>query len=267
MTLVIATRFKNQVTFSSDSRISLGNDNYFDYGIKIFKVPFNLHGPLTPEKTAKPPSFQYNYGLAVIGSSVNAYTVKDTIAEILGNLQYYFILSDSSILAIADMILPYYRKISEELSLTMRHNSLTEIILAGYCIKKKKIRVLHFLPYKEDGIYKYTYDEILTEDGFRFFGSGKKLAEEIYHKDTSIKPLMIIKKAIEMNNEKSIGGAPQCGGCADDNFEIYGVLDPVLIEDGKIKEAKYYLRGFEINPDQHKDYPYLNISYSYNILD
>ena len=35
MTLIIAQRLNNQVSFSSDSRISFGSYGYFDKGIKI----------------------------------------------------------------------------------------------------------------------------------------------------------------------------------------------------------------------------------------
>ena len=45
MTLVIAQRLGNKLTFSSDSRLSFDGQGYFDKGIKIFKVPFRLKGP------------------------------------------------------------------------------------------------------------------------------------------------------------------------------------------------------------------------------
>lgn len=264
MTLVVANRLKDRVTFSSDSRLSFESSGYFDKGIKIFKVPFRLMGlPKSREEFDKY-EFEYDYGIAVIGSSINAYTVKESIAELINNLQYLSNISDISIIGIGHLILKVYEDISKELGLTLREGGLSEILVGGYCIIEKRIRVLRFFPKIEPDKIEYGFQEILNEEGILFFGSGKTIAEKIYSEDSSLKPLQIIKKSINLGVDNSIGGTLQNGTFFKENFKINGVIDEIDSEDGKSKIEKHYLRGFELDQSNvTREYPYLYVTYGY----
>ncbi|MBK7966671.1 MAG: hypothetical protein IPK10_16285 [Bacteroidetes bacterium] len=268
MTLVIAHKLNDRITFSSDSRLSFDGHGAFDKGIKIFKVPFKLRGPAKSKEDFNKYEFEYDYGLAIIGSSVNAYTVKESIAELLPNLQYMSYISDASFFSLADLILKVYRDVSMALSSTQRERGLSEILLGGFCIKKGRIRLVRFFPIIKPDTIEYTYDEILPEDGISFFGSAKALGEQIYQADKTLKPLQIIERAIASGEDNSIGGNPQCGGFYGENFKISGVLKKKLNYDGQTYTTIHYLRGFELDQtDAHKKYPYLFVSYGYVPID
>jgi hypothetical protein len=263
MTLVIAQRLSDRLTFASDSRLSFDGNCYFDKAIKIFKVPFRLRGLLKTKEERDNFEFEYDYGLAVIGSSVNAYTVKESIAELLSNLQYLSNISDISIIGIGHIILKVYEEISIELGQTMREKGHSEILVGGYCLIEKRIRLLRFFPKIEPDKIEYGFEEILQENGIQFFGTGKKIAEEIYRENDTLKPLQIIKKAIQLGTVNTIGGTLQSGGFFKENFRISGVVDKI-IEEGQPTIEKYYLRGFELDQSRvNKEYPYLYVSYSY----
>lgn len=268
MTLVIAHKENGIITFSSDSRLSFDGDSYFDKGIKIFKTQFRLRGPAKSREDFDKYEFEYDYGLAIIGSSTNAYTVKESIAELLPNLQYMSNISDSSFLALSDIILKVYTDVSRALSMTQRERGLCEILIGGFCIRKQKIRLVRFFPIIKADKIEYTYDEILSEDGIAFFGSGKDIAEKIYSENNTLKPLQIIKKAIDSGEDSSIGGNPQFGGFYGENFKISGVLEKKLNADGKTYSTIHYLRGFELDQSEaHKKYPYLFVSYGYKPIE
>jgi hypothetical protein len=266
MTLVIAHRIdKERLTFSSDSRLSVDGHGYFDKGIKIFNVPFRLRGPSKSSEDFDKYEFEYSYGLAVIGNSINAYTVKDSIVELLTNLQYLSNISDISIIGIGHLILKVYSDVSKELGQTFREKGLAEILIGGYCIQEQQIRLIRFFPLIEsDKEIEFRFEEILIEDGICFFGSGKKIAEIIYKENDSLKPLQIIKKAIEQGSEKSIGGTLQHGKFYNNNFKISGVVEKLSNSEGRSPVRKYYLRGFELDQSRvTKEYPFLFVSYSY----
>lgn len=220
------------------------------------------------EVKSKEYEFQYDYGLAVIGSSINAYTVKESIAELLANLQYLSNISDISIIGIGHIILKVYEDVSNELSKTLREKGLSEILVGGFCVIGKRIRVLRFFPKIEAHKVEYFFEEVLHEDGIRFWGSAKKISEEIYKENDKLKPLQIVKMAIQSGKDNAIGGPLQSGGFYDENFRISGVSDKVPSENGSTVVTKRYLRGFEL--DQSKvteEYPYLFVSYGYQPVD
>jgi len=267
MTLIAIKRDKETVSFASDSRISFGEDGYFDKGIKIFSVPLKIRGlPKTKEEIRNHVyEYEYDYGLAVVGSSTNAYTIKDSIVEILPNIQYLTNLSNFSIYAIGDLVLDVYRKVSHDLTAIMREKGHCEIILGGYCIFSKKIKILRFYHIRNENNIEYQFEEILSQNGMIFFGSGKTLAKEILSKNPSFSSLQIIKKVIISKNEKTVGGPLQYGFFAKNNFQVTGVWEKYIDHAGNSVKVLKYRRGFIVKDDLKKALkpPYLSITYGY----
>lgn len=265
MTLIAVSRTKNIVSFSSDSRISFGSDGYFDKGIKLFSVPFKLSGPAKTREDFYKNEFEHEYGLAVVGSSVNAYTVKDSIVELLPNIKYLTNLSDVSIPSLGNIIFKVYKEISEELLGVLRQNGLCEIIFGGYCLHAKKIRILRFYPTVTPEKVEFSFEEILKDDGMLFFGSGSKKAEEIFDSNKSLEPLHVIKKVILSKEIPSVGGSLQIGTFYSKDFKITGVLENEVDTNGEVIKSVRYRRGFKVENDitDALKPPYIFIKYSY----
>ncbi len=68
MTLVIAQKFNNLISLSSDSRISFSVTQRIDYGIKVFSIPVKIHSPISHESNHSTLDYNHYLGLAVIGS-------------------------------------------------------------------------------------------------------------------------------------------------------------------------------------------------------
>jgi hypothetical protein len=265
MTLVIAERTDKEVSFSADTRISFGNQGHFDKAIKVFSVPFKMKGPAKTREDFDKFEFEYNYGMAVIGSAVNAYTVKDSIAEVLPNITYLTNLSDFSIPSIGKLVFDSYVEISKEIASSLRGAGLCEILLGGFCLKEGRVRVLRFYPKVGKEKTEYYLDEILLTNKMLFFGSGKELAKQIYEKDKTLNPFQIIKKVINTESEKTVGGNIQSGTFYGKDFVINGILEKIVDKEGNTIETNKYRRGFKIQ-DEIKSAtkpPYLFIRYGY----
>ena len=250
MTLVIAHRLKNTVSLSSDSRISFEQGNYIDYGVKVFSVPVNITSPIQSANGAFDVVYNYTIGLAVAGSSINAYTVKESIYEILQNLQYIPGYTDFSLQGIADLVFKVFKKTSTDLGNMMQKGGLCQLILQGYCPEQEKIRVFLFTTDLSGYPFRPYHEEILKEDGMEFFGTGLTEAKKAYTGNPKIGPLHIVRQVIKEGKEKTVGGGLQYGEFESSNFKIFGVMDYEVNEDGTFKAYLHTLRGINLYKDE-----------------
>lgn len=269
MTLVIVKREGDRVTFSSDSRISFGDAGHMDKGIKLFAVPFRIKEPAKKREDLDNWDYQTQFGLAVVGSSINAYAVKDAIGEVLNNITAVTNLSDVSIPTIGSIVFKVYKEVSEELAPILFKNGLSEIILGGFCLHQKKFRLLRFFFTINAESITYDFEEILQDEGILFFGSGSELGKGIHEGEKELTPLQIIKKVIISEKDNKVGGALQSGSFNQEMFRISGVIERQVDKEGKTVNEKKYRRGFIVEneiQDAQKP-PYLYIAYRYQMVE
>lgn len=263
MTLVIAQKYKNTISLSSDSRITLGND-YVDFGIKVFSVPVKIYSATNSENHQTELLFNKSFGLAVIGNFTNSYTVKESINEILQNLQLsiYSIISMENI---AKTVLKIFKKITLDLSTILREKGICEIVLMGYCDENKTIRSFHFSCDISDYPIKPTYKEILKNDDILFFGSGKKRAEQ-YYEDKRAGSLEILKKVIQDEEIKCVGGSLQYGEFnQSSDFKVFGILDYEINDDNTKLTDIFSLRGINLYKEDFEHDSDFHVAYSFKM--
>ncbi|MFC4263851.1 hypothetical protein ACFOWM_13220 [Ferruginibacter yonginensis] len=266
MTLVIAQKHNNTVTLSSDSRISFGTSGHIDYGIKVFSVPVKIFSPTNSETNTNNLDYDHILGVAVVGSAINAYTVKESVYEILQNLQYIPGYTDLSMYGISKLVFKIFEKTTLDLGKIIQENGLCGLILTGYCAVQKKIRTFYFSCDTTDYPIRPFYEEILKENGIRFFGSGEKEAEQIHTQNTTLTPSHIIRQVIREGKVNSVGGGIQYGEIVEKNFKVYGIADYSLTEDGRFKEHIYTLRGINLYKDDfEKESDGFHISYPFKM--
>lgn len=250
MTLVIAHKFKNRISFSSDSRISFGNQGHIDFGIKLFSIPVKIYSPTSSKTEITTLDYDYKFGLAVIGSAMNAYTVKESIYEILQHLQYVPGYTDLSMDGISKLVFKVFEKTTKDLAAILREQGICQLILGGYCPIRNKVRVFKFSVEITPEEITPTLNEILQNDGIGFFGSGKTQAETIYQANNKLGPLHIIREVISGGLVDTVGGGLQYGEFVINNFKVYGIVDYELYDDGSFKEYLYTLRGLNLYKDE-----------------
>jgi hypothetical protein len=250
MTLVIAHRLRNHVSLSSDSRISFGISGHIDYGIKIFSVPVNIYSPTSSETNITNLDYNYKLGLAVVGSAINAYTVKESVYEILQNLQYIPGYTDLSMNGIAKLVFKVFNKATIDLGSIIQKNAICELILAGYCPEKNGLRIFKFFCDTSNFPIKPDFEEILIDDGMVFLGSGATEARNIHIANDRLGPLHIARQVIKEGKVNTVGGGLQYGEFVINNFKVYGVEDYLMNDDGTFKEYLYTLRGINLYKDE-----------------
>ncbi|MFW5700114.1 MAG: hypothetical protein ACOCWM_00355 [Cyclobacteriaceae bacterium] len=250
MTLVIAHRLSNHISLTSDSRISFGAAGHIDYGIKVFSVPVSIYSPTSSETKITTLDYNYKLGLAVVGSAINAYTIKDSVCEILQNLQYIPDYTDLSMNGIAKLVFKVFNKTTLDFGDLIQKNGICELILTGYCPEKNGLRAFKF--FCDTSIYpiRPDYEEILVNDGIEFFGSGSTEAQNIYKTTPSLGPLHIVRQVIKEGKINAVGGGLQYGEFVFNNFKVFGVEDYLLNDDGSFKEYLYTLRGINLYKDE-----------------
>lgn len=264
MTLVIAARKNGHVHFVSDSRVTFGDQGFCDIGIKIFSNPVKVMSAIDPFTNESTTDYEHNVGIAVIGGAINSYLIKDTIYEILQNVQHNSLNPRFSFEEVAKLVFKVYKRTSEELSF-LRNNSLCSVLLGGYCSEMDTIRIFKFEPnMNEENIWSYNFSEFLSEDGVEFFGKGKERAIAINSIEQDLSPFEIMKMVIQDEDVPSVGGGIQYGGFHDKDFRILGIEDYSVNPDGSFKEHLYTLRGISLykNDFNYKDCD-LHINYKF----
>jgi len=281
MTLVIARRWKNNITLSSDSRITFSDTNRFDYGIKVFSIDVNYRHDfvfsIEGEKfvgNKQKKDINLKIGLAVTGSSITAYTIKESITDVLKNLKAMTSYSDFSMLSIAGLVFKVYEFFSRELMSSLGRNALSEFILTGYCPKIKDFVTLYFYVDRTTHLEtNFGFREILKFDGIQCFGSGKVPADQLLSDNPAIKPLRLLKAVIKDKKDVKTGGALQHGSFHNGHFQVFAVMDTDYkykeYEQGKrtfLNEQLIYLRASPLLIDPFEA-PYINPGFSYVGLD
>lgn len=247
MTLVIARKnIDGQVILSSDSRISFSDSEYIDYGVKIFRISTKIYSPTDHETKQQKLVYDQTLGLAITGSAVNAYTVKEILVEMLQNLQYAPGYTDFSLEGIAKLIRKVLSMTNTDLGAIMNKRGLSQLILSGYCPNTLNIRTFKFEFDYTSYPVKTDYKEILSDPGVEFFGSGKTEAELLYKENNSLSPYHIIKRVIKEAKVPTVGGGIQAGEFENNNFKILGIEDYSVDESGYFEDYLLTLRGITL---------------------
>jgi hypothetical protein len=264
MTLVIARKMNNVISFASDSRIDFQGSGYIDFGIKIFSVPAKIYSPTDSVSGNTQVLYDQRIGLAVIGSSINAYTVKDSVYEFLQNLQALPGYTDLSFENISRLAFKVYEKTTEELRVILGRNGFSQLLFGGYCVVSKRVRVFEFSPDLTKSPITLGRREILIDDGIEFYGSGKDVARIMHSQNLDYNSLQIVRDVIKKGTVITVGGGLQYGEFQGAQFRIFGVTDYDLYEDGTFKGYKNTLRGITLYEDEfQRESDGFHISYSF----
>ncbi len=243
MTLVVAKRFRDgNVTLSSDSRINFPGGN-FDAGIKVFSLPVRIQSPIASETGKSTIDYAHTLGVAIAGSFINSYGIKESIFEILQNLQYAPGYTDHSFEGMMRTVFKVYEHNSKELAQALRDKAICQIVIAGYCPVQSKIRVFCFSTEAAPNGLECRFDEILKSPGIKFYGSGASYAQVLHGGNRSLSELHIIRDVVGDSSCTTVGGGLQFGKFNGHDFKVYGVQDYDTDENGRFKDYLYTLRG------------------------
>lgn len=235
-----------KVHFASDSRLTVSQNSYADVGIKICSIPVTIYDPVENDNcTTSVIAHEAVLGMCFAGSAVNSLTIKESVSEVLKNLQHAPGYTDISMNGISRFIFKAYQIISEEVSKTaLGSNGLANILIGGYCSEQTKVRVFYL---STDSLFDYSITEVLTDKNYFFIGSGREQAESVLPKEpTTIDYINVLKSIADDVNHPTVGGNIQYGCFNGAKFIVYGVAE--LKED-----VHYYRGGLDLNSNEFID--------------
>lgn len=241
MTLCIVSRFNGQIHFASDSRLKIDSNSYADVAIKVLALPYRIYSA-TDQDGNKTLDYEGELGMCFAGSAVNSLFIKETITEIIKNLQYAPPLTDVSFDKLVTIIFKAYKVISKAVCETvLAERGISEIFIAGFCPKEKGLRVYKFETNPISN--SQSFSEVLrTEGEYILSGNGKNRAEQFLKtltEPTIMRDLLLaLKETIDDTNVEDVGGHIQYGVLGGNAFITHGIVE--YLENGEIK----YWRGF-----------------------
>ncbi len=274
MTLCIAWKGGGTINFASDSRLTIKTSkvehgklktivNYSDVGIKVFSIPVKIYSAYSSESQQRTLDYDHTIGLCFAGYTTNAYVVKETIFEILQQLQYSP-YTNFSMAGICKMIAKFYSHTSQKLCEFLAKDGIAEFFIAGFCPMENKIRTFKFFLDTSTHPIQGRFLEILTTSDVEFLGSGFGRASNIHANAPKQSIFKVLKQVIDEDSTPDVGGNIQYGSFHENhNFEISGVEDYTLDKNGFLK-PKLLLRGTQLyENDIISDYDDFVISYSF----
>lgn len=246
MTLCVVWRDDGIVNFASDSRLTLKEKStessavYTDIAIKVLSLPYKIFNPTYENKTSV--AYEGELGMCFAGNAINSLFIKETIVELIKDLQLTPGYTDISMQGIADYMFSIYKPITEKVcDAVMGGSGRAFIIIGGFCPDLGKVRVFSM---ETDVNNKHTLTELLKQNNDHFFtGSGKAIAiKNLTCQPTSKDILKTLQFVINDVDTESVGGKIQYGSFQDEKFSVSGIAD--------IGDDVHYWRGaLDINSD------------------
>jgi hypothetical protein len=240
MTLCIAWKDDKDICFSTDSRISISENQYADIGIKIMQIPVLIKAPTPVETGIEEIIYDYKLGMCFCGDTTNALLIKETILEVLQNLQLLPYYTDFSMQGICILIKGFLENISNNLRDGLDWESDIEFLIGGYCPVTLSVRTYKFQLVDYGDHFETMYDEVLLGDtDIELMGTGAEKARELIAERSIFNGIGLLKVLRDIcydDTVPSVGGYLQFGKFCNNNFRIFGVMD------------------YEISPDQEMEY-------------
>ena len=257
MTLCIAKKYGRHVEFASDSRLTFNDNKHIDIGIKVFSIPLSL------QDSQGVVIYQRQIGICVAGNTNAIYNVKDSIFEMLQNLQYANGWTDLSFKNIVSVIGNVFKHCVDKIIPVLMKDGMLEVIIGGESLDSNTIEIYKLsikTPIQNFDNIEIKCEEILKSDGIEFIGSGSKIADDIYKNNSSLNIVQLMKKVIDSGNDKNVGGAIQFGEFINGNFNVKGIAEI----DNVRQTTKYNLRGLDMYNTDFTEKDFI-IKYNYKI--
>lgn len=220
MTLCVVWRDHQTIHMASDSRVTLRENSTADVAIKVMRIPCRIYAPSMKDG---PPLIEHQFDVAMLfaGSHITSAVMKESLEEVLANLQLVPGSSDVSVGKIAQLCFRAYRQISRKVCETaIGKYGIAEIVLAGRCPVSNKLRAFSLTT--DEKTNEHSLEEVLTQElGHKVYGRGATLARKFI--SDGVLPLTALQNVIDSEEEASVGGAIQYGRFEDGEFVIRAI--------------------------------------------
>lgn len=263
MTLCIAWKHGIDISFISDSRLSFPDGTYIDTAIKIFSLPVKIYTPVDHNTDTKELAYEGKIGLCCAGNLINAYAFKESISEILQQLQYVPGYTDTSLEGLCQFIANFFEHIYRTSCEKLYEKGLGEFLICGWCPNLKKPRIFRLLPDTSTSPIGSILQEVLLNTPHICIGSGGSVAEQIILTNPHVSMFDVLRQVIHDENIPRVGGNIQYGIIRGRDFVIEGVCDFSVDTEGRVMRS-FVMRGPLMHDDRYfSDVGSFHISYDF----
>lgn len=268
MSLCVAWRWKDEVSFASDSCIAQADKSVSHLGIKVVTIPVRIVSARDAKTGHTDERFRANYGLAFSGSYLAGYVVREVLAEILSHLQFIAPTELMTIERIMKIVHAFHRFYTGRLRESFVFGHDLDFLIGGRCPATGRVKVFKHLA-SEDSDPKY--GEVLTNGTFAYtaIGAGEDCFRALIEDDLAHPPCQVhfavfrrLRDVIRDPNIWSVGGSIQTGTFEKGEFELFGVMEHDL--SGDVPKALPSVRGVlieEIYEGQNPDDFFVHYSF------
>ena len=256
--------------FAADTCVSRISDNMPFGGVKVLEVPFRYTSPRRPTN-AEAEVLERNYGIAFSGSYLEAFLLKELIAEILGHLTAPGGPELAAFERICELVGKFHQHFYEEIESNLKTGEDLAFFFGGHCPETQRVRVARF---RIDRLLRRSvYEEILMGNGESFETLGNAEACERFHELINLSlsgpPCRVHYTAFRRLRDVILSGFPGVGGAiqygefrADGNFRLLGTSMLKMTAAGP--EIQTYIRGTDIDAiHQPTAFNNLHVGYSF----
>ena len=261
----MAWRWQETVCLATDSRISIDADEPRNCGIKVLQVPVRVISPIDKATGRFDTVFESVYGLCFSGRFLTAYLVKESISELLLNLQFVGARGNLSFHKICDVVFACFSRVVGEL------NGLdADFILVGCHPSDGRSVAAKFC---RDGSGQLRWSEILEERPFSYdaIGAGETAFRVLFDDLRKNEPRVHFAAFDAMTRILSSGAIPSVGGAVQygqvdsgRGFRLFGVVDYSRV--GNELQVQQTFRGMNLN-ELYEGKDILDLHVHYDFID
>lgn len=247
MSLCVAWRWENEVSFASDSCIAQADKSVSHLGIKVATIPVRIVSARDGKTGQIEERFRANYGLAFSGSYLAGYIIREALSEVLSHLQFVATTDVMTIERIMKIVHAFHKYYTARLRESFVFGHDLDFLIGGRCPATGRVKVFRHLV-SDDSDPKYV--EVLTGGAFAYaaIGAGEERFRELLEGDLAHPPCAVhfavfqrLRDVIRDQKIPSVGGSIQTGTFENAEFELCGVMEHDLT--GDVPKALPSIRG------------------------
>lgn len=254
MTMCVLWKNKGgNIHAATDSRLNFG-DKSLDHCVKISTLKCQIHEPGDSPYLSSNLKKTIDLTIVFCGGFTNAYTIKETLSEILNRIITTKNVDAVSLNDVSEIAFKVYEKTTKAiLELFMDESYGCIFYLIGHCPVSSEMKAFKFsFDKSENGHFiEYKNEELFTSITFEISGSGYSHLKNnggvdttltnAYEKNNHTYLLDVLDSVIKNDSCKSVGGAIQYAECTPDGVILYSMRE---YENG---EYKYKRAGLDVN--------------------
>lgn len=262
----------NNIHMASDSRLNNGTSK-LDHCLKISTLSCDLYEPISSNQNKSHLKGSIKLAVSFCGGFVSAYTIKESLAEILNKMVFAPDTSIVSMDLITNVALKVYEKITRAINAyRMNGDDICAFYIAGFCPLSKKME-MYKLECKVDQVKEevnFVKEKCFQNEPYVIVGSGAQhlrktdtLSNHVknaFSKNKETPYLDLLSSVITDESCDSVGGSIQYAKCDNNDVIIYGMYE------NNNGDIRYMRAGVDIN-ELINDVAPLNVAFEFNMIE